>query len=123
MAAETAEPATGPGRLSVPVLVPEMHLRRIPVQVRHLPVPVVGSAHLPQVPGAMRARLPEIPRNRLLWWGGLAGLAAFGVIVWPVAGVVAPGTYIATRGAKEAAHEEVAAEHEKAHREEPQPAT
>jgi hypothetical protein len=71
----------------------------------------------------MRARLPEMSRNRLLWWGGLAGLAAFGVIDWPVAGVVAAGTYIATRGAKEAAHEEVAAQHEKAPSEEAQPAT
>jgi hypothetical protein len=90
---------TGP---SLPVLVPEVH-------VRHVPLPRVGIAHVPvprvSVPSAtgLRRRLPERDTGRLLWFGGLAGLAAFGVIEWPVAGVVAAGTWIAERRA-EAAH-------------------
>lgn len=47
------------------------------------------------IPGMPR----EVPAERLLWYGGLAALAGFGVIDWPVAAVVAAGTYIARRQA------------------------
>jgi hypothetical protein len=95
----------------VPVLVPVVHVRRVPlpnVGVRHVPVPHVSVPHVPvpHVPEAVRSRIPEPTTNRVLWLGGLAGLAAFGVIDWPVAGVVAAGTYVATRRAKAAMEEE-----------------
>lgn len=47
------------------------------------------------IPGMPR----EVPPERLLWYGGLAALAALEVIDWPVAAVVAAGTYIARRQA------------------------
>ncbi len=81
------------GARSVPVLVPEMHVRHVPV--------TVPSVHVP-MPGAMRDRLPDATTNRVLWWGGLAVLAAAEVISWPVAGVVAAGTFVAERRAKAA---------------------
>jgi hypothetical protein len=96
------------GAMHLPVLVPEMHVRHIPmprIEMAHVPVPHV---HLP-VPDAVRSRLPEPTTNRLVWYGGLAGLAAFGVIGWPVAGVVAAGTYVAEHRAKAAMHEELVA--------------
>lgn len=84
--------------LSLPVLVPEVH-------VRHVPVPKVGTPHLSgvHIPQA-RVTLPS--REKLVWFGGLAGLAALGVVSWPVAGVVAAGTYAAERFARESAHEQ-----------------
>lgn len=90
---------------SLPVLVPEVHVRHVPlprIDVTHVPVP---HMRLP-VSDAVRSRLPEPSTNRLLWFGGLAGLAALGVIEWPVAGVVAAGTYVAERRAKAARHDE-----------------
>ena len=78
---------------SVPVLVPEMHVRHVPV--------MVPSVHVP-MPGPVRDRLPDVTTNRVLWWGGLAALAVTEVISWPVAGVVAAGTYVAERRAKAA---------------------
>jgi hypothetical protein len=39
--------------------------------------------------------------KRLLWWGGLAALAAVEVIEWPVAVVVAAGSYVAERMARQ----------------------
>jgi hypothetical protein len=47
------------------------------------------------IPGMPR----EVPAERVLWYGGLAALAGLGVIDWPVAAVVAAGTYIARRQA------------------------
>jgi len=83
-------------RRSVPVLVPQMHVRHLPVRV-----PAVPSVRVP-VPGVVRDRLPDGNTNRALWWGGLAVLAAAEVISWPVAGVVAAGSYVAERQAKDA---------------------
>lgn len=46
-------------------------------------------------------RMPGgIPGN-VIWWGGLAALAAFGVVDWPVAAVVAAGTWIAQQQANQ----------------------
>lgn len=81
------------GVRSVPVLVPEVHVRHVPV--------AVPSMHVP-MPGPVRDRLPDVTTNRVLWWGGLAVLAATEVVSWPVAGVVAAGTYVAERRAKAA---------------------
>jgi hypothetical protein len=52
------------------------------------------TAHLPQL------RVPA-PGN-VLWWGGLAAVAAFGVVDWPVAALVAAGTWVAEQHAKAA---------------------
>jgi hypothetical protein len=36
----------------------------------------------------------------VLWWGGLAAVAAAGVVDWPVAALVAAGSWVAERSAK-----------------------
>jgi hypothetical protein len=46
----------------------------------------------------MPASLP----GRLLWWGGLAALAAFEIVEWPVALLVGAGSWIAEQNAKAA---------------------
>lgn len=101
--ARPAAAATGP---SMPVLVPGIEGRRIPL-------PRMGLPHVPTprvpVPEAVSSRLPKSNKEKLVWFGGLAGMAALGVINWPVAGVVAAGTFIAERGAKVAVREEFAA--------------
>ena len=61
----------------------------------------------PQMP---RLPLPPLPRmpiemptgtpGRVLWWGGLAALAAFEVVEWPVAVLVGAGSWVAEQYAK-----------------------
>lgn len=58
-----------------------------------LPFPVAG------MPVAMPTGLP----GRVLWWGGLAALAAFEVVDWPVAVLVGAGEWVAEQYAKSAA--------------------
>jgi hypothetical protein len=58
-----------------------------------LPLPGIG------MPVAMPAGLP----GRALWWGGLAALAAFEVVEWPVAVLVGAGEWVAEQYAKSAA--------------------
>ena len=92
---------------SLPVLVPALHMRHVPLPrlgVGHVPVPRV---YLP-ASEEIRRRLPDRNTNRWLWYGGLAGLAALGVIEWPIAGVVAAGTYIAEHRAEHAIAEQLA---------------
>lgn len=68
-----------------------------------------GNAEKRQPP-ARRNTTPSLPlpglpfgidSKRLLWYGGLAGLAAVGILEWPVAAVVGVGTYVAERMARE----------------------
>lgn len=48
-----------------------------------------------------RSGLPSgAARNRVLWYGGLAALAALDVVEWPVAAVVAAGSYVAEQRAR-----------------------
>jgi hypothetical protein len=51
-----------------------------------------------------RVRIPAPPvtgvPGRVLWWGGLATVAAVGVLDWPVAAAIAAGTYVAERRAR-----------------------
>jgi hypothetical protein len=47
----------------------------------------------------MPAGLP----GRVLWWGGLAALATFEVVEWPVAILVGAGSWVAEQNAKAAA--------------------
>ena len=58
-----------------------------------LPLPGIG------MPVAMPTGLP----GRALWWGGLAALAAFEVVDWPVAVLVGAGEWVAEQYAKSAA--------------------
>lgn len=46
-------------------------------------------------------RMPGGMPGNVIWWGGLAALAAFGVVDWPVAAVVAAGTWVAQQQAKQ----------------------
>jgi hypothetical protein len=55
--------------------------------------------------GGIPLPIPGLPSSidpkRVLWWGGLAALAAVGVIEWPVAAVVGAGSYVAERWARD----------------------
>src|SRR5512135_1990643 len=55
-----------------------------------------GGLHMPAV------RIPSGTAGRVLWWGGLAAVAAFGVVDWPVAVLVAAGSWVAEQSAKSA---------------------
>jgi hypothetical protein len=46
-------------------------------------------------------KLPGVAKGNLLWWGGLAALAAFEIVDWPVAALVATGAWIAERHMKQ----------------------
>ena len=48
-----------------------------------------------------RIRLPAGRRGDVLWWGGLAAAAALGIVDWPVAALIAAGTWIAEQHARE----------------------
>ncbi|MBV8994542.1 MAG: hypothetical protein JO287_12785 [Pseudonocardiales bacterium] len=43
----------------------------------------------------------DINPTRMLWWGGLAALAAIEIIEWPVALVVGAGSFVAERMARQ----------------------
>ena len=43
----------------------------------------------------------DIDPTRMLWWGGLAALAAVEIIEWPVALVVGAGSFVAERMARQ----------------------
>jgi hypothetical protein len=75
---------------------------RASIPVPHVPVPRVALPHIsaPRVPRPS-LRLPVTGRRgEVLWLGGLATVAAFGVIDWPVAGAIAIGAYVAEQRAK-----------------------
>lgn len=81
-----AEPTAGHGVLHLPA-----------VHVPHVPVP---SVHV---------GMPTGTKGRVLWWGGLAAVAAFGVVDWPVAGLIAAGSLVAEQYAKAARSQDQAA--------------
>jgi hypothetical protein len=69
---------------TIPVPVPELH-------TRHVPVPeTVGQARR-----TLGRGLP--PPERLAFYGALAAGAVFGIIDWPVAAAIGVGTIIARR--------------------------
>ena len=39
--------------------------------------------------------------GNVFWWGGLAAVAAFGIVDWPVAALVAAGTWVDEQRAKQ----------------------
>jgi len=51
-----------------------------------------------------RMHVPGGTAGNVLWWGGLAAVAALGVVDWPVAALVAAGTWVAEQHARQAAH-------------------
>jgi hypothetical protein len=68
------------------------------------PAPAQRRSPLPPIPVPSGVRLPA--PGQLLWLGGLGALAALEVIEWPVALVVAAGTYVAEQRAKRAAEQQ-----------------
>lgn len=67
-----------------------------------------GAPHMPRlplpgIPIGMPTGLPTGLPGRVLWWGGLAALAAFEVVDWPVAVLVGAGEWVAEQYAKAAA--------------------
>jgi hypothetical protein len=70
------------------------------------PVTVRRGPELP-LPGVHLGMPTGLP-GRVLWWGGLAALAAFDVVDWPVAVLVGAGSWVAEQYAKEAAEREAA---------------
>lgn len=63
----------------------------------------VSVAHPRQLPlPGIHVGMPTGAPARVLWWGGLAALAAFDVVDWPVAVLVGAGTWVAEQNAKAA---------------------
>ncbi len=58
---------------------------------------------MPSVPAmpVPRIRIPGGTAGNMAWWGGLAAVAAFGVVDWPVAALVAAGTWVAEQHARQ----------------------
>jgi len=52
--------------------------------------------------------MPSIPmprmRGNVIWWGGLAAVAALGIVDWPVAALIGAGTWVAERHARQSDH-------------------
>ena len=69
---------------TIPIPVPEIHTKRVSVPTE------MGQARQ-KLTGSLR------PSGRLLFYGGLAAGAAFGIIDWPVAAAIGIGTVIARR--------------------------
>ena len=64
-----------------------------------------GGRHLPGLPmSRIQVAMPTGTAGRVLWWGGLAAVAAFGVVDWPVAVLVGAGSWVAEQYAKAAPH-------------------
>ncbi|MCO5991837.1 hypothetical protein NE234_00550 [Actinoallomurus sp. WRP9H-5] len=72
----------------VPVVTPHVRMLRIPLPTR-------GLAMVGDMGRVAAAYLP--PRDRLMFYGGLAAAAAIGVLDWPVAAAVGVGTMVARR--------------------------
>jgi hypothetical protein len=67
---------------------------------RAIRLPVVGA----------RIPLPSPPTGlpgHVLWLGGLVGAAVLGVVEWPLAAVLAAGTWVIERFAKAAVRDEL----------------
>lgn len=63
----------------------------------------VTGRHPPGVPvHGVHVAMPTGTAGRVLWWGGLATVAAFGVVDWPVAALIGAGSWVAEQYAKSA---------------------
>ncbi len=68
-----------------------------------------GGPRVPRLPlPGMPVGMPTVPPGRMLWWGGLAALAALEIVDWPVAVLVGAGSWVAVQYAKAAAAEQYA---------------
>jgi len=61
-------------------------------------MPPMPPLHMPRV------HVPGGTAGNVLWWGGLAAVAAFGIVDWPIAALVAAGTWVAEQHAKQSSH-------------------
>lgn len=73
-----------------------------------------GGLHIPRLPlPRMPIEMPTGTQGRVLWWGGLAALAALEVVDWPVAVLVGAGSWVAEQYAKaDISHRSMKAEHD-----------
>ncbi|HEX6931959.1 MAG TPA: hypothetical protein VF162_07445 [Streptosporangiaceae bacterium] len=53
------------------------------------------------LPSMLRPHLPGGTAGTVLWWGGLATVAALGIVDWPVAALVGAGTWVAEQHARQ----------------------
>lgn len=60
-----------------------------------------AGPHLPG-PAGVRLSMPTGTAGRVLWWGGLAAVAAAGLVDWPVAALIGAGSWVAEQYAKAA---------------------
>jgi hypothetical protein len=51
--------------------------------------------------------MPSGAAGNVIWWGGLAAVAALGVVDWPVAAIVAAGTWVAEQQSRQAAEQQL----------------
>jgi len=64
----------------------------------------LGVRHVPQLPlPGVHIGMPTGTPGRVLWWGGLAAVAAFDIVEWPVAVLVGAGSWVAEQYAKASA--------------------
>ena len=63
--------------------------------------PTRGMSSMPRLPIPGMPSMPTATTGRVLWWGGLAALAALDILEWPVAIVVGAGTWVAEQAAKQ----------------------
>jgi hypothetical protein len=64
---------------------------------QHWPLTALGGFRVPLLPDIINGINPQ----RLLWLGGLASVAAIGIIEWPVALAIGTGSYIAEHLARQ----------------------
>jgi hypothetical protein len=63
----------------------------------------VSMPRMPRLPlPGIHVGMPTGTPGRVLWWGGLAALAAFDIVDWPVAVLVGAGSWVAEQYAKAA---------------------
>ncbi|MBV9094135.1 MAG: hypothetical protein JO132_09700 [Streptosporangiaceae bacterium] len=60
-----------------------------------------SAPRMPRLPiPGMPMPMPTGRAGRMLWWGGLAALAVFDIVEWPVALLVGAGSWVAEQYAK-----------------------
>ena len=62
----------------------------------------VSVSRPPVLPHGVHLGMPTGTAGRVLWWGGLAAVAAVGIVDWPVAALIGAGSWVAEQYAKAA---------------------
>lgn len=78
---------------------------QVPAQRGSQPRSRSGGIAIPRPPVPRMPGISSGTARNVIWWGGLAAVAALGIVEWPVAAVVAAGTWVAgqqARGARPA---------------------